>query len=314
MADWFTSFASQALKLADDLADSLVSQANEAQQTIQNEQRKLKEAEETRRAIHSTHTLLPWDTLVESRQILSKALMEQILALSLNEKHFTTSPQNSDEVEFSMADFAPTAMRLLELDGNLKRVHAKLSPRMDEEEFWRHYYCRIIYLRCLSGIEGLEAQKRVEAMYKKEDIIFPIVESIAPAPTPAPTPAAKKSSPSHTHTPSSSTLSLTRSNIDKVGGDNAKGGKGPSPTPSPSAPPASSHPSSSPLLVTMADLEGVAVSDEDIEGLEGFDDLGDLEGLEGLDEVGEGAEGDGGAGDIDDDELEAQIARELGEM
>lgn len=120
MADWFTSLANQALKLADDLADSLVSQANEAQQAIQSEQRKLKEAEETRRAIHTTHTLLPWDTLIESRQILSKALMENILSLSLNEKHFVVVPKNVEEVEFSMADFAPTAMRLLELDGNLK--------------------------------------------------------------------------------------------------------------------------------------------------------------------------------------------------
>jgi hypothetical protein len=34
MADWFSQLATQALKLADDFTDSLVAQANEAQEQI----------------------------------------------------------------------------------------------------------------------------------------------------------------------------------------------------------------------------------------------------------------------------------------
>ena len=158
MSDWFSSLASQAMKIADDFADSLVAQASEAQDQIQKEQIKLKEEEEIRKQHLSTSTQLPWETNDESLQILSEDLMDLILKLSLNEQNFTVTPANSDEVHFVFSDFVATALHLLKLDSNLAHVHSKVSPKMDEEVFWRNYYCRVLYLRAKSGIDGAAAK------------------------------------------------------------------------------------------------------------------------------------------------------------
>jgi hypothetical protein len=171
MADWFTSFASQALKFADEIADSLVNQANEAQQQLVEEQSKLKQEVELQKHISSVHQLLPWETNVESRQILSKALMENILSLSCHESNFTLPSPNAHEIQFNIHDFAPIAMKVIQLDSNLARLHAKWSPKMNEEDFWFHYYCRIMFLRAESGIDGLDAQKNSEK-YKRDDVIY----------------------------------------------------------------------------------------------------------------------------------------------
>jgi hypothetical protein len=172
MADWFTALANQALKLADDFTDSLVAQANEAQQQIQIEQAKLKEEELSKRQQLSTVIQLPWETEDESLQILSEALMDSILKLSLNEKNFTVVPANSDEVHFVFSDFIATAMRLLQLDANLAHVHSKVSPKMDEELFWRNYYCRVIFLRAVCGIDGPSARENATKWQDRHQIVF----------------------------------------------------------------------------------------------------------------------------------------------
>ena len=43
-------------------------------------------------------------------------------------------------------------MRLLELDPNLATRHARLSPKVNEETFWRHYFHRCALLRAEVGV------------------------------------------------------------------------------------------------------------------------------------------------------------------
>ncbi len=62
-------------------------------------------------------------------------------------------------------------MKLLEIDSNLARIHAKLSPKMNEEDFWFNYYCRIVYLRACSGIDGADVQYSMRK-WKETDIII----------------------------------------------------------------------------------------------------------------------------------------------
>ena len=115
---------------------------------------------------------LPWEVEDETMSILSQDLMEKILALSLCEKNFTERPvAEAAEEHFSLQDFAPVIMKLLEVDSNLGAVHARVSPKMSEETFWRHYYLRIQYLRKLSGVEGVEAQKAASQI-DQDDVIF----------------------------------------------------------------------------------------------------------------------------------------------
>jgi hypothetical protein len=176
MSEWFSSFANQALQFADSLADSLVTQANEAQQQIVTEQNKLKAEEDLKSFKMNSFSTLPWETDSESLGILSQDLMEKILSLSVNEENFTIHSVNGNDVYFSFKDFIPTAMNLLKLDSNLARIHSKLSPKMEEETFWFNYYCRVAYLRESSGIDGQQAKVNSQR-YKFSDVIF---ESIVP--------------------------------------------------------------------------------------------------------------------------------------
>jgi hypothetical protein len=50
-------------------------------------------------------------------------------------------------------------------------VHSKVSPKMDEEMFWRNYYGRVIYLRAACGIDGTSAQEN-SRNWNVGDIIF----------------------------------------------------------------------------------------------------------------------------------------------
>jgi hypothetical protein len=171
MSEWFSSLAQHAMKLADDIADSLVTQANEAQSQLQNEQLKLQDEERKKKeTLGGVHTL-PWETNIESRQILCQALMEKVFLLSLQERNFLERSVNADEIDFNFQEFVPVVLKLLQMDTNLARMHAKLSPKMNEEAFWYNYYCRVMYLRALSGIDGPISQKDVEK-YQKSDIIF----------------------------------------------------------------------------------------------------------------------------------------------
>lgn len=316
MADWFASLAQQAFKLADDLADSIVQQANEAQQQLQEEQKKLQEeVHQEQERQYSSH-LLPWESNIESRQILSQDLMEKVLALSIHEGNFTVPSPNKNEVQFSFQDFVPIAMRLLQIDSNLARMHAKLSPKMDEEIFWFNYYCRIVYLRACSGIDGLDAQNAVNK-WKETDILRIDVPKAVPPPVmpttnnansgathssssgrsnhnPSPV-QAKYSTPSKTSDKSAS--SLVDNSFDSVNIN------------SPMAPSTADKTTSAVKKIAEEFDEDIILDDLDLE-LE--ENLKDLDILDELDDIDPSDYEKIGSSEFND-ELEAQIAKELGE-
>ncbi len=151
---WFSNLANQAIQFADSLADNIVAEANKAQNEIVAEQNKIRKEEEKKKLnLNSESISLPWETQDESRSIISQDLMERILSLSLSENNFIQPSIRFDKSEFDFNQFVPIAMRLLALDANLARVHAKLMPKMNEEDFWRHYYFRIKYLRAKLNID-----------------------------------------------------------------------------------------------------------------------------------------------------------------
>ena len=99
-----------------------------------------------------------------------KDLMEKILALPLADQNFIVSPVGLDKLPFSLTEFVPVAMRLLSLDSNLSRIHAKLVPRMNEELFWQNYHYRITYLRAKVGMD--ESIMPLFAHLRDEDLTF----------------------------------------------------------------------------------------------------------------------------------------------
>jgi len=64
--------------------ESVINQVNTAQEEIAREQNRIREENATRHSnLHNDSLLLPWETDDESKAILSQALMEDILSLSL---------------------------------------------------------------------------------------------------------------------------------------------------------------------------------------------------------------------------------------
>jgi hypothetical protein len=169
---WFSNIVNQANDFADGLANSLVAQVNEAQDEILLEQTKLKNEEELKNNSLNKEVLLPWETNDETKDILSQSLMEDILQLSLNEQNFLIKPPYLNDIPFIFSHFIPVIMRLLQLDANLAKVHAKLSSKMDEEIFWQHYHFRIMFLRTKIGIEKSKDIINLFLDQLQEDIIF----------------------------------------------------------------------------------------------------------------------------------------------
>ena len=81
--------------------------------------------------------------------------MHYIILADLN--FMEVPPDNIlSSIQFDFEQFIAIAVRLLKLDSNLARMHAKLSPRMKEEVFWELYYFRIVFLRVKIGMESNE--------------------------------------------------------------------------------------------------------------------------------------------------------------
>jgi hypothetical protein len=127
--------------------------------------------------------------------------MRQILQLSTVEANFTLEPSQEliSLLNFNFREKVPQVMALLSLDHNLARLHAKISPKMDEEIFWRNYYARIWYLRYKSGIDSPLPQREIDSLKLEEVIFFPVVPSVSVPESPhAVAVAAAVSSPSPT--------------------------------------------------------------------------------------------------------------------
>eukprot|EP01036_Dinobryon_divergens_P037282 gene37282-48741_t len=181
MASWFTSLATQARQLA----DGLVAQAESAERELSKEHEVIRrEKEKINISNQLSSSRLPWESDNETKAILSQDLMEKILALSMAEENFTVKPPSPilESITFSFQSYIPVILRILQLDSNLARVHAKLSPKMDEEIFWRNYYIRVIFLRAQIGIDGEESQNSIGSI-PEDGFIFHYT-------TPSPTSAA----------------------------------------------------------------------------------------------------------------------------
>lgn len=120
--EWF----SMAQKYVDDITESIVHQANEVQAQMAVEEMKVREelAKSNPNLVGEAH--LPWETSEDSLAILSSAVMEKILSLSLTEQNFSVAPPKLEAMQFNFTEHIPTAMRLLSLDANLARMHSKV--------------------------------------------------------------------------------------------------------------------------------------------------------------------------------------------
>ena len=152
MADWIFNIADKARKIADGLTESIVAQATAAQNEIVEEQRKLRE--ESHKETQNLNEM-PWETDYEKTSILSEELKSRIFDLSKNENNFICAPPELIEIQFRLEDKVSVIMKLLELDSNLAKTHAKLSPKMEEEVFWKNYFTRVQYLRGVIGVDGM---------------------------------------------------------------------------------------------------------------------------------------------------------------
>lgn len=153
-----------------EVGETIMAQAALAEEQIESERRKLAidscdkkktNGDQLNGLPYYEYSLLPWETLCEEKSILSEELRAEILKLSAFDEIFTTPLSTSSgsnvtkdsavmvllSQRFDLARFVPIAMRLLSLDAQLSASHAKSSPHVREEELWRRYYLRTIYLR-----------------------------------------------------------------------------------------------------------------------------------------------------------------------
>lgn len=135
MSDWF----SKAQKFVDNFTESIVEQANVAQAQMADEQTKIREEVAKDKMTRDGEASLPWETDDDSLAILTQDVMEKVLSLSLTEQNFTVSPPKVEVFSFLFSNHIPTAMRLLSLDANLARMHAKVC-----NEFFFHCSLQII--------------------------------------------------------------------------------------------------------------------------------------------------------------------------
>ena len=149
------SFTSTALKFADDITSQLNVHAEIASSQVKQEFEKTRADREAQmRRLHQSRTCtLPWETEVETKAILSDHVMQQILQLPFDDRNFKEPGLPLQQLPFTFADHVPVILRMLEIDHNLKSVHAKLAPKANEEVLWRNYFKRVKYLRIRAGMD-----------------------------------------------------------------------------------------------------------------------------------------------------------------
>ena len=205
MAEWFQDIGGKALAFVDELADSAIGQLNQAQTELEEERIRLRDEEAKKRGLLAgdrSGSDLPWETSDESLAILSQDVMEKVLNLSMAEANFAEEPKlmGKVEVDFDFQSFVPVALKLMELDRNLARMHARLMPRMEEEDFWRNYHYRTQYLRASVGLDGdamkegpLGKCKEDDVVIHKSDVLPPSQAPISISNPPSPNPNDKAS-------------------------------------------------------------------------------------------------------------------------
>lgn len=125
---------------------------------------------------------LPWEPTDEAHDILTQPLMSSILLLSHHESNFTSSIPDAPFPPFVFDAYIPLAMELMKYDAQLVLMHSKLSPKMQEEKFWLHYYQRCMLLRYKCGMEGPDGVAAV-AHINVDDVV-----NVIDGPTPSVSP------------------------------------------------------------------------------------------------------------------------------
>ncbi|CAM9104784.1 unnamed protein product [Scytosiphon promiscuus] len=182
------SLGESAAKMGEDLQQTVNSLAafdledigkaiEDAEQDITSEETKIQRAE-TAGLKQTEVKILPWETRIEKLAILSPGLMEKILSLSLEESNFTTPPlqsgakpegsrvesprrkgdaddERNSSLPFQLDRHIKVAVKMLSLDPNLAKVHARLISHMPEKTFWYHYFSRVSALREELNLEPL---------------------------------------------------------------------------------------------------------------------------------------------------------------
>lgn len=277
-----SNLTNSALRMAEDFAEH-------AGATMQ---RELSRTQAEAQPSHSQLSTLPWESASEEQSILSDELMHKVLQLSLDDRNFIE--ESLVAVPFSFQSHVPVILRLLQLDSNLQQAHARLTPKMDEEALWRNYFWRVKYLRVRCGMEadvagiaglteaeaGIHWQQTVEAppaaaVIAKEtptsNEVAPVIEVVTPVKDLAPVRGGSQ---------------LLQDIEDAL-----------SPTAAVSIAPTQLIPDYVSVEDNGDEVEGGDENAEvDIEDL----DLEDLEDFSGLDDL-----------DLDEDDLEAEIEREL---
>lgn len=173
MSNWISNFASQASSLIDNLTDTIIKTANDAQNEILAEQNKIK-SEESIRNNRNNKVLLPWE---RDENSVCEELQLKIMSLPLSEYNFTKELPESKFAHFHFVfnDYVPVALKLLNIDANLSKIHSKLTPHMGEDLFWRRYFLRVKYLQYKFGVTQLSESDRNLFSFNQEEedkIIF----------------------------------------------------------------------------------------------------------------------------------------------
>lgn len=162
-------------------AQSLQQVAVNATQDIEAEQARVKASSVTDLPPSSLVTLLPWETADESQSILSQVLLDQILALSHDDRTF--DPLHDEEKRqfpnFKLENYVEVITRLLALDPALGKMHAKYGGKGKEEgAFWQSYFYRCACLRVGCGMGGGREARGGGVGYEiiGDPVVMPVVE------------------------------------------------------------------------------------------------------------------------------------------
>lgn len=89
-------------------------------------------------------------TAFRSCAVLSQALREDLL-----QGKGDADDERHSSAPFQLDRHIKVAVKMLSLDPNLAKIHARLISRMPEKTFWYHYFSRVAALREEVNLEPL---------------------------------------------------------------------------------------------------------------------------------------------------------------
>ena len=134
----------KAKEVTKEAAKKVEAEIQKGQQQYKAEQERVKRESEYIKSVKKGEgVVLPWETDDEELAILSQDVMERVLSLSLTEQNFSEVPPKLDLIPFVFTDNVATAMRLLALDANLARMHAKVCMSRSLYPNQESFFCGV---------------------------------------------------------------------------------------------------------------------------------------------------------------------------